>query len=490
METTGEIVTLKQPQTLQNAMEWLSRDPEFDPVEELTGLRQHLRGVLELGKPPLELLKLLDAFAPRVASVAGLARPLLSDSTLPLPRRLRSLALALIDVHGAMAQGFLRIASEANPPGLANFGRSRAQICGAAMSHLASQLQIALLTTSPAPLGLWQAAQKVYELTSSSSQRNFKVMLALSAAQPEAMTGRQIDFLVSFLNRYGKAIDISDEAPTDSTSWYWLDPNRDLPPVAFSKLPPPPWPCLFFSCADLGRVTQDIIEQIAGGRSPEQLELPDEVVLPDNLDLLRLVRAHWASPPKRQLRRRSKNYPIQVCADLENFWKLLNGEPATTSRVIDDGPTDWMVVNESPGGYAVMHVNGNIAGMQTGSVLGVRPTPKRPWGVCLVRWARSENPEHLELGLEFLAPTAEAVRIVSGKHGKLPLPAFLLPALPGLDRGESLLVQHGNYYPHGSFTLLQESWGHIRITECHPRALISQTSCVEIYEFERDPLPL
>jgi hypothetical protein len=483
-------------------MDWLAAPAATDPMQDLAPLRLHLRNILELGKPPLHLLKLLDAFEPRAAVVAGLSQPLLGDTTLPLARRLRSLALALVDVHGALAQGYLRIASDADPAGLANLGRSRAQICGIAMYHLAAQMQIAVLTTSPAPAGLWLAAQQAYQMTVKSSaadltvvadnaaaERNFKIMLALTAAQPEAMTGQQIAFLKRVLERYGKSIDISFEPPTDPTSWYWLDSNRDLPPVAFTRRAPPQNPCLYFSCANLGRVCQDIVGQLVAGRSPALLEIPDEATQSDYLDLLRQVRAYWALPPKRLLKRRRNNYPIQVCTDFDNFWRLLNGDPAKTSRVVDDGTTDWMVVNESPGGYAVMHVNGTIAGIQTGCVLGVRPTPKRPWGICMVRWARSDNPEHLELGLEFLAPTAEAVRIVPNKHGKVPLPAFLLPALPGLDRGESLLVQHGNYFPHGNFTLLQESWGHIRITECQPRALMSQTSSVEIYEFERDPLP-
>jgi hypothetical protein len=295
---------------------------------------------------------------------------------------------------------------------------------------------------------------------------------------------------VEVLNRYGTSIDISRDLPTDLSSWYWLDSSRDLPPIAFSRRPPPEGTFMYFSCANLGRVCQDLITQLASGRSPAQLDLPEAAAQPDYLNLLREIRAHWSLPAKRRLKRRRNNYPIQVCADFDNIWQLLNGDPATTSRVVVDGATDWMVVNESPGGYAVMHINGAVSGIQTGSTLGVRPTPKRPWGVCLVRWARSDNPEHLELGLEFLAPTAEAVRIVHNKPGKQPLKALLLPALPGLDRGESLLTQQGNYNPRINFTLLQESWGHIRITECQPRALLSQTSCVEIYEFERDSLPL
>jgi hypothetical protein len=193
--------TLQQQDTLQNAVDWLAKPISDDPLEEVAPLRLHVRAVLESGKPPLPLLKLLDSFEPRATAIAALARPMLRDATLPLPRQLRSLALALADVHGALAQGFLRVAGDLDSSGLATLRRSRAQICGDAMSHLAAQLQIALLTTSSFPAGLWLAAQRAYQaaLTTAagdltftaddtSSERNFKLMLALAAAQPEAMT--------------------------------------------------------------------------------------------------------------------------------------------------------------------------------------------------------------------------------------------------------------------------------------------------------------
>ncbi|EKE16563.1 MAG: hypothetical protein ACD_10C00912G0001, partial [uncultured bacterium] len=64
-----------------------------------------------------------------------------------------------------------------------------------------------------------------------------------------------------------------------------------------------------------------------------------------------------------------------------------------------------MVTNESPDGYALMHISGNTNGLHVGDIialqaLGEHVETPAAWHVCLIRWAISENPEHIELGLE------------------------------------------------------------------------------------------
>ena len=103
---------------------------------------------------------------------------------------------------------------------------------------------------------------------------------------------------------------------------------------------------------------------------------------------------------------------MEICARIQTLWNMLRGgEPAKVSR--DATPiTDWMVLNESPSGFALMHVAGTIEDMAPGDALGLRTAPGRPWNIGLIRWARSDNPEHFELGLEMISPTAIPVEVV------------------------------------------------------------------------------
>jgi hypothetical protein len=149
-----------------------------------------------------------------------------------------------------------------------------------------------------------------------------------------------------------------------------------------------------------------------------------------------------------------------------------------------------MILNESPSGYAIMHVAGELTGVISGSAIGLRAAKDKPWNICIVRWARSENPEHIELGLELVAPTAQAVRIARHNNGgeQAPIPALLLPPVPALSRGPALLTARG-CFESGRFTLLHESSGRVQVAECTTGQLSMHTACVEIFEFDRETLP-
>jgi hypothetical protein len=481
---------------------WLAVDTSGDPLDDALALRQHLRVILEFGVVPLQRLKLLETFQQRAAVVARKGRSILRVATLPMPRQLRILARAVIESEGAMADGFLSVASDATKVELVAIHNSRLQLCRTALVHLAEQQEISFLTSSPAAPGLWTRLQSLYHLAHepnvdlplapkevAATDRILKGMLALAAAQPEGYTPSQIDFLIRYLQQHGGLVEVGSTQPQDHSGWYWLERSRDLPPVAAPRRRPPrEGVCLFFSCTELGRVSADIIARWSAEGRPDPLDVPATDVASNCLGVLRQATTCWSAPPKRLRSRRRNNYSVQVCADLLGLWRLLNGEIDDAGTELGALASDWTVVNESPGGYAVMHAAGAVGGVQSGGALGLRVAPDQPWSICLVRWARSDNPDHVELGLELVAPQARAVRIASGGVGQKVLPALLLPPLEQLQRGESLLAARGTY-SNAPFALIQDIDGRVRISHCIAQGLWLQTSTIEVYEFERDPLP-
>jgi hypothetical protein len=98
----------------------------------------------------------------------------------------------------------------------------------------------------------------------------------------------------------------------------------------------------------------------------------------------------------------------------------------------------------------------------------------------------------VELGLELIAPSAEAVRMARvGRNakGQEPVSALLLPPLPRLDRTEAILTPRG-HYAQGTFTLLGEKDGKVQLTSCITGRLAMQTAAAEVFEFERDAASL
>lgn len=494
--------SLQSPPQLQSALKWLNTRPSDDPIQELSPLHGHLRDTLDAGMPPLQRLKVLELFEARAHLVTAGLKPQLLAATLPLERRLRNISRGLVDTHGLLAAGYLGILRDSDPTQLNQPRRSVATLCAKALTNLALQQEVALLVSAPSPTNLWLQAQAAFHQLRTSTKpdvqlppeairadRLLKSMLALAAAQPESFAAREIAFLVDYLGSFSAAVELRTRLPEPADHWYWLEESRDLPPVAASRRSPPSsGTMLWYSCAILARLAERHLDVLREGQPPEALGLPALSAAEDYRNALARAQTRWAMPPKRHFHRRPNHYRVQICAQFAALWQLLRdaGTAAANSAPI----TEWMVLNESPGGFGTMHLSGQLEGVVAGSLLGLRNSPAQSWSICLVRWARSDNPEHMELGLELVAPSAIPVRVASGgrEGDALPVAALLLPPLAALDRGETLLTGRGQY-AGGRFTLLREVEGKLQLTECHARRLVMQTASVELFEFERDYLP-
>ena len=490
---------LSQALSLQSAQTWLETPPAADPVDDLQPLRALLSALNQGGIEGAELLKLLEQFGPRANALNVAFKPILLDANLPLPTGMRDIAETLIDMHVTLAECYQRAASEAAAGPQSSAKTAVPLLCAYALHHLVRQFEVSLLVAAPAPAGLWRHVQTLYYLirqsfspaetlpgNSALADKLVKEMLALAAAQAEGLTPRETGFLIRYLARYAAAVDIAERLPDSASDWFWLKETRDQPPMAVvRRAPPGDGRLLFFSCAELGQTTRELIARLAAGESPDSLSLPPEALLPGYIEVLERAQARWGAPAKRQFTRRHKSHRVEVCTNPGMLWQLLYN-----NEVNDEAISDWMVLNESPEGYAMMHVSGPIAGLVTGSALGLRAEADQAWSICIVRWARSDNSEHIEIGLELVAPRAEPVHIAvhSNTPGQSPAAALLLPPLPRLARGETLLTTRG-HHGQGRFSLIQDQ-PRLRISECEPGNLAMETSSIELFEFQRDPRQL
>jgi hypothetical protein len=408
----------------------------------------------------------------------------LLEATLPLLQRLRTIAQGLIDVHGTLAALTLRVMLDpGSAAGVPGFRERLPQLCEGILANLAEQQQAALLVAGPSPVNLWSQVQTVFQLMrgmetgTSPAANRLRAMLALAASQPENFTARELAFLASYLELHGAAVEIRSVPIPPAELWYWLEDGRDLPPVAVARRAPPPGRTVFFhSCAALGRLARTHAAGTGTYQPPDEFRTT-----------LEQAADRWSSPPRRRSHRRSVHFRVDICASLVDLWHLLGGTSTTTAPSALPATTQWMVLNESPGGFGLMHVSGTLGPLAAGNAVGMRLPTENAWTICLVRWARSDNPEHVEVGVEMVAPHAVAVSLaVSPAVASSGLiPGLLLPPLPGLQRNETLLAPRGTYGLPG-FTLVQETAGKLQLTECQARRLALQTAGVEIFEFSRD----
>lgn len=489
---------------LQQALDWLAEPKQDDPLLDLVPLRNHIAAVGSLGLPVLHRLKIDELLQQRAERIDEALTPLLLDVKLPLPIHLGTVAQGLIGLRAELGETWLQVADDADPQELARIHRSRTQICLQGIFNLSRQFVATLLISIPSPINFWRNAQALYHRAHDSVDptstlpaemgaidARFKAMLALTAAQPEGLAPREIAFLADYLETHAAATRIDLIRPETAGDWFWLDANLDQPPVALARLQPGNGSCLYFRFGELADLAAHHLDQLNDGVPPLSLGLPIQAAGADYRNALERARQCWAAPRRRSFNRRPQALRVEVCTQLSTLWTALENEIQQEPKSTDCELTfsDWAMLNESPSGYAIVHVVGEVTGIVPGCAVGLRTGVGAAWQICLVRWARSKSSTHVELGLEVLAPSASPVRIqaLSTRNPEPPIPALLLPALPGLNRSEAILAVRGDYNVR-PFTLLQEQETRLLVVECMPHRSLIETSSVEVFEFIRNAM--
>jgi hypothetical protein len=491
------------PVQLQQALDWLAEAPSEDPLLDLVPLRHHVAAIGALGLPVLHRLKIDELLQQRAERIDEALTPMLLDVKLPLPAFLGTVAQGLIGLRAELGETWMKVAGDADPVELARIHRSRAQICLQGIFNLSRQFIATLLIATPTPLNFWRNVQALYHdahqsvdptatlpAEMSAIDARFKAMLALTAAQPEGLAPREIAFLAEYLETHATVTRIDINRPEAAGDWFWLDANLDQPPVPLARLQPFSGFCLYFRFGELADLAARHLDQLNDGVPPLSLGLPRQAAGADYRNALERARHCWVTPRRRSFNRRPQTLRVSVCTQLSSLWAALGSEALQEEPVATECEltySDWTLLNESPSGYAIVHVVGEVSGIVPGCAVGLRTGPGAAWQICLVRWARSKSSSHLELGLEVLAPSAKPIRIqtLASRTQEPPIPALLLPALPALHRAEAILAVRGDYNAR-PFTLLQEEDGHLKIAECMPHRSVIETSSVEVFEFIRN----
>lgn len=499
-------------ESVEAVLAWLAGEPDDDPVADLAALRQHLARLGEPGISASQMQRCLDQFDGRVRDLSGRFRPRLLTSTLPLSRELHAATNELIEAMLDIAGGLQRLADDLRQRwirtqilGSGALGAQAQQLVGEAFLNCA-------LAGSPAPFALWQRAHALMldavrheggkDFAAAAQTRTaflYKRLLCIAVVQPESLTARELAWLFDYLEGAAARARLDVGLPTPEAATYWIDAAQDCPPVALARRSPPDVDGLwYFTAAPLATRVSEQIEwlenrileaEIVGLEREGELLAPDVSGLPEGLtplevlSVLRRLRERWVAPPLREQARRRHQYTVQVCSGLRGIWELgRRGEGV--ARI-----AEWMVLNESPGGYAIMCVSGVEGVLSAGMALALRRDAGQPWSICIVRWIRSDNPDQVELGLQVVAQGFTAVQIAfRGGDAHSTQPALILPPLAATRHNAALLAPAGSYVSR-RFVLIQEG-AHLYVAQCRVLGLDMQTANIELFQYEIDPYPI
>lgn len=433
-----------------------------------------------------------DEAGGRVGDLAGIGRrmielaiPLrdtLAVELLPLNQQRFGEAREAVDGALACARWHLRVLQEMRSPYLCGF-RGSGEVLASGLALLADGFELACLARISAPNDFWLTAHGLYLRAAAESCAPaaivYKRLLALATIQPESFSSAELLEVFAIARGsagLGELLDGEREPP--GQGWFWVDVAQDCPPVAIVRRAPPPVDDLvYFSAAALARAASDRL-----ARDEVDGEVPPSGG--SQAGLLRRLRERWAMPPRRAQPRRRSEYEIQVCAGLEEIWRLLmRGEERSP-------PRRWTVQNESPGGFSIMQISGDCGELAAGMAIALRREHSAGWAVCVVRWIRSEQPGQVELGLQLVSQAAIPVRVAfrSGNSARLPVVALVLPPLTGVRRHQAVLAPAGTYSAR-RFMLVHDG-DRLYVAQGRLLSLDMQTDAIELFQFEVDPYPI
>ena len=488
---------------MRAVFQWLDTPPALQPADELAPLRTHLAALRDTPATAHQRASALDRIYARSTSVVTRLLPALTDVSLPVPRKTRQMIRSLQDLLQMLAEDMFQTLDDFDEHLIRGLRRPKELTLWRTLRALVQHLLISDLAASPSGNGVWQQLHQVYatarhlgltDSTPEGEQNSLQAIyfsaLLLGCAQPASFTSREINFVADYLERFATfATPLNEENPADE-SVFWVDPQRDAPAFACSrKTAAPDTPVFYFSCARIATLLAEQLTALDAGSTAQQTGLPDYADTTAGHGVLRRLASYWGHPGKRRFQRRRQNYRAVLCAGLESLWQLFQDDDTAASDV-----SNWMITNESPDGYAIMHVSGKTGKLAVGDIAAIRTESGKDWQICLVRWALSENPEHLELGLQILAPRAVPAILALpadtiGSDNNRRLPVLILPEIPLLRSTQTLVVASGELHDQNNKLFLIVEQENVEVREIRTTHLDEQTGRVEVFSIQADERP-
>lgn len=472
---------------------WLATHRD-SPDLELEGLSTQLQTLRETPLPARQTLKLLEMLfacttAPLESRIAQLCK-----ASIPLPRQIRQQFNLLQEVLDNFALAyesvFESLPHDAAPQEIC-LTLERTAFC------LSKHLHISHLVAAPPSLGIWQRLHTAFlQIRRSSPDPDHPQLLApyceallLACAQPASFSAQELMFIAHYAQHQARGLEISEQQPEDIKGVFWIDPSRDFPAFALARrLPPPEFKVYYFSCRAVAQQAEAHLQALTQGKSAQSLQLPPLAATPAGKGTLRRLIAFWGNPGKRRFPRRRQSHRATLCSGLHRLWRMLQ----TPDEMTSEDFSQWMITNESPDGYALMHLNGKAGRIRVGDIVALRTETdagsSERWQICLVRWAISENPEHIEIGLQVLAPEAipALLAIPSDPGNKAQTSALILPELPPLRNEPVLVVPAGAIHDPNHKLLLLIERANLEIRQVRASGISEQTERVEVFTIETD----
>ena len=485
---------------IKSILEWLALAHGRSGAEDADQLYRQLILLRDTPAPSPQRLKLLDLLYSQAQRVTKVELPRLNEVSLPISRKMRQRVRTLLDILETLTQDYFNTLADMFDPQGESSPRLPHMSLRRAMHAIAWQVRIAHMIASPMPLGLWQQLHAAFRTArrlgldelpgpngGPSIRRTYTSILLSAIAQPVSFSAEELEFISDYIDKCSPDVALLDEPPLEARGVFWIDPEKDFPAHALiRRIPSPDADVLYFSCDKPAAQALIHRAELLKNVSAELIGLPSFADTHAGPGVLLRLNQLWGHPAKRRFPRRRQSYRANLSSGLGNLWHLLKAPSAHVEL------SEWMVTNESPEGYALMHISGHTHDVRVGDIVALQACDEQTdsgalWHICIIRWAMSENPEHIELGLQLLAPSATSVELAHPFDLEASkVPALILPATPPLRPSQALIVPPGLLREKARHIVVLQEDENFSIRELQADKLSEQTSSVEIFNVSPD----
>ena len=465
--------------------------------EEIANLQQQLDALISCAAPPQQRLTALDAFYQRIIDDLEQATPTLTSTPPPLSRKQKALLRSVQDTLLTFAHALLDSLDSVNTHLVRGLGQPAERSLRRAAHILYRHYLLSALVAAPAGRDLWLELHRTFNLAQNlhlaearpepegqSIRDAYLTPILLSCALPASLNAYEVRFVAQYLAQSSQLADPPDE----TVPAFRIDPSRDSPFQAADRKQPAADDTAESLQLSFRRLCARLVAQesaIANGIPPEQLGLPVFAATPPGRQLMRKLAVRWNAPAKRRFPRRRQGYRCQIISGLETLIKTLHQQDAPSPH-----DAQWMVINESPDGCAIMHVSGKTGDLSVGDIAAIRTETGTNWQICLVRWIQSEHSEHFEAGLQILAASGTPATLIRHEQraDTSPQGVIILPAIPPLRETQTLIAPAGCLPETPSRFLLLIERNNLEIREMCSTSLDECSDHFDAFSIEDDEI--
>ena len=303
------------------------------------------------------------------------------------------------------------------------------RITARALRACTGQLKWTLLRYGPVEPRVWQDLGALYLLAEtlefsraklsmyrgakgeSSPEREFLHALMLAVSSADGLLPEQIDIADRIIAHFSASFLVSARPRKGLTCVF--DLAGDRPPARLAVEPGVKPTARCFgpgdAAAQLDRVAA-LVDQHQAVPSEVNLGGTHETALVQAT--LRHLQRYWAArPPERKDRRRRHMERVTVVHDFEEVIANVGGLFLESPFVSND--EEWVVENESEGGFGAVVPSPNGSWLKVGDLIGMRREDGVAWGAGIVRRVTVDDKGIRNVGIQMLAPGGAAVTVLS-----------------------------------------------------------------------------